>query len=62
MASLPQNACGRLHRAMATGKTRWLLVVLLHAALVSAPALAQDPTWEERTEGGRSAYEECRFY
>ncbi len=47
MASLPQNACGRLHRAMTTGKTRCLLVVLLHVALVSAPALAQDATWEK---------------
>ncbi len=56
MASLPQNPCGRLHRAMTTGKTRCLLVVLLHLALGSAPALAQD-TWEERMEGGWTAHQ-----
>ena len=57
MASLPQNACGRLHRAMTTGNTRWLLVVLLHLALVSAPACTLDTTWAERIERGQSAYQ-----
>ncbi len=55
MASLPQNACGRLHRAT-TGKTRCLLVVLLHLALMPAPALAQDATWEMRMESAATAF------
>ncbi|MEE9280128.1 MAG: hypothetical protein V3V67_08135, partial [Myxococcota bacterium] len=41
---------------MTTGKTRCLLVVLLHAALMSAPALAQDATWEMRMESAAKAF------
>ncbi len=60
MASQPLNANGLVHRAMTTGKTRCLLVVLLHLALACAPARtsapAPDATWEERTERGWSLY------
>ncbi len=58
--SLPQNACGRLQRAMTTGKTRCLLVVLLHVALGCAPAPtsapAPDATWEMRIAAATYAF------